>query len=371
MNKLPRIYVEHFNIPVGDISLLRFPHDSYNHNKVKELRFKYRLNSIIKNKVSDFDQALELARWVSTRWDHKGIPAKMKKWDSLSILDAAKKGKSFSCAEFASVFTQVCHAVGIPARRLSARTKRPDLGDSGHGHVTAEYWDNQLQKWVWIDPQIHAYGLVNGNPASYFEMHTAIKPQIKFSSRTKDYIDGNGSSLKGLRDFVKRYSGSIGYGHSQDRGFLFKRQKDENYSLLIKGSPFLTFQGFPIKSAKLISHDEFYYSLNQLQIQINTGPLDQDIQFKDLEDYKENRGKFFAKSKIELNFHHNMPWFKHVELIVNGKSRIVKTSSVSIKLKKGKNKIIATPVNFAGRKGNVSEITLSFDNKYPNVKSYW
>ncbi|MBT4790171.1 MAG: transglutaminase domain-containing protein, partial [Halobacteriovoraceae bacterium] len=297
--KQDRVYFLKHSTQVGDIRLERFPHDQFQHPKMKLLRSKYKLNSLIKGKETDFEQVLALADWVSTRWDHKGIPAKTKKWDSLSILTAVKSGKSFSCAEYASVLTQVCHAVGIPARKLGASTKRPDLGDSGHGHVTVEYWDNQLQKWVWIDPQIHAYGMVNKKPASYFEMHTSKNAVIKFSERTKDYIK-NKSSLKNLRSFVKRYNGSISYSAGRERDFLFSKQKLQAYNLLIKGQAFATFLGFPIYGGTYLNHDEFYMPLNQLQVEISTEPLGQDIQFNDLKDYKQRRHEYFATNKICL-----------------------------------------------------------------------
>lgn len=153
-NKPQRIYLTNLSQPETLGQLNFFPHDPIRNLGVKKLRDYTKIEKLIKNKKFDLQRALAIAKFTSEFWGHDGFNSNPKKQDALTILKLAAKGSSFACVQFASVFTQLCQSVGIPARVLQVRTRHPDFGDSGQGHVTAEYFDNDLAKWVWVDPQI-------------------------------------------------------------------------------------------------------------------------------------------------------------------------------------------------------------------------
>ena len=163
MKNPTRVYLTSLEQPDTLGSLSYFPNDPLDSVQVKKLRSYTKIDKLISKKRTDFNQALEIAKFTSEAWGHDGFNSNPKKQDALTILKLADQGASFACVQFASVFVQLCQSVGIPARVLQVRTKHPDLGSSGHGHVTAEYFDCKMGKWIWMDPQIHSYAIYKNN----------------------------------------------------------------------------------------------------------------------------------------------------------------------------------------------------------------
>jgi hypothetical protein len=185
MFKPDRLYLAKLEQPELLADLRSLPFDPADCPGMNNLRKYVRLKNVIDKCRTDFEAALELARCTSMAWQHDGFNSHPKRQDALTLLKHAKKGASFACVQFASVFVQLCHSVGIP-RVLQVRTRWPGLGSSGHGHVTGEYFDSQLGKWVWIDPQIHAYATHKKIPLSHneiAEMYLVEKIQRSISLR--------------------------------------------------------------------------------------------------------------------------------------------------------------------------------------------
>lgn len=373
-SKPKRVYLSSLNQPHSLGKLNHLPLDPLNHPRVQALRKYTRIEKLIRNKKTDLSRALTIARFTSSAWNHDGFNSNPKKQDALTILELAKKGASFSCVQFASVFVQLCQSVGIPARILQVRTKHPDLGSSGHGHVTAEYFDNDLGKWVWIDPQIHAYASYKGIPLSHNELAELfvkkLKPKIHFSLRTVQYLKGDKKQFTRLKSFIERYVWS-----SRISG-LNSFYKNQNQVQLVgcmrKGTlPAITFQGFATQSAQFVSQEEFDAPLNSCQLNFKTFAPKTEYKWKDLKDYKENAHRNFALPIIEISFAHSMPWFEKFLVKINGKRKVVKGSSFKFVLSSGKNKIEVQAMNKAKRIGPLSTATVNYDSKYKFVTSYW
>lgn len=372
--KPKRIYLSKLNQP-DFLNLINYlPIDPIENKHVKNLRVLTSVEKAITDKKSDFSQALAIANYVSRAWSHDGFNSNPKKQDAITILKHAKKGATFSCVQFATVFTQICHSVGIPARILQVSTKNASLGSSGHGHVTAEYFDNQFKKWVWIDPQIHAYAKSGKTPLSFNELSERIlikeKYQIIFSKRTLDYLKGDKSQFKRLENFIKIYTWSSKIiGH---KVFFTKQNHVELIGCKRKNVlPAITFQGFSTKSPTYLPKELFDAPINQCQIQFETHDPKKMINWKSLDEYKKSAHLNFASSVITLKFKNNMPWFSHYEVNLNGRKRIIKNSSAPIKLKSGLNKLLITPINKANRAGATVVAEIHYDNKYKVVKNYW
>lgn len=373
-NKPKRMYLTALEQPETIGQLNFFPHDPVSSSGVKKLRDYTKIEKLIKNKKSDLQRALVIAKFTSEAWGHDGFNSNPKKQDALTIFKLAAKGSSFACVQFASVFTQLCQSVGIPARVLQVRTRHPDLGDSGHGHVTAEYFDNDLAKWVWVDPQIHAYATYQGKPLSQNELAELIvnkaKPQLHFSARTIRYLKGDKSQLARLKVFVKRYIWSSRVGGLDS--FYTNQKHIQIVGCKRKGVlSNLTFQGFAIKSADFISREMFDAQLNSCQMKFETFPPKRQHKYMDLADYKANAYLNFAKPVVKISLTHSTPWFSHFLVFINGKRRIIKTESFSVNLINGKNRIEVRAVNAFKRIGPSTKAMINFDSKYKIVKSFW
>ena len=372
--KAVRIYATSFEQPELMGELKYFPHDPLNHRSLQQLRKYTGIEKLISRTSTDFVQALAIAKFVSEAWGHNGFNSNPKKKDALTVLKLAAQGASFSCVQFASVFMQLCQSVGIPARVLGARTKHPDLGQSGNGHVTAEYFDNQLGKWVWVDPQIHAYAVRGATPLSFNELSEAVlnkKPaKIKFTERTLAYLGGEKKRLKNLEVFVRRYVFSAEVAGLY--AFYTKQTGVTSICTLKAGAlPTLVFQGFQRQMPLCVPSEIFDAPLNSCQLHFKTSAPKKVYSYKDLEDYKQNAHLNFATNKVSLTLTNNMPWFASYIVIINGKKKILKSNQLQLKLNKGKNEITVQAMNSYKRLGPTSSATIHFDNKYKDVKSYW
>lgn len=264
MFKPDRLYLAKLEQPELLADLRSLPFDPADCPGMNNLRKYVRLKNVIDKCRTDFEAALELARCTSMAWQHDGFNSHPKRQDALTLLKHAKKGASFACVQFASVFVQLCHSVGIP-RVLQVRTRWPGLGSSGHGHVTGEYFDSQLGKWVWIDPQIHAYATHKKIPLSHNEIaemyFSGKNPKIHFTSRTMEYLKGDRSRLKVLRNFIKRYIWISRVGGLN----AFYMDQNSKLNIACKRAsvlPSITFQGFADKMSLFLVQKMFDAPVN-------------------------------------------------------------------------------------------------------------
>lgn len=375
MHRKPkRIYLSSLSQPAVLGNIDHLPLDPLENKNVARLRSYTGIEKVISRDETDFVQALKIAKFTSEAWGHDGFNSNPKKQDALTILKLAEKGASFACVQFASVFVQLCQSVGIPARVLKVRTKNPELGSSGHGHVTAEYFDNQLCKWVWVDPQIHAYAVYRNTPLSCNELAELIvageKPTIKFTARTLAYVKNNRAHFKVLKNFVRRYVWSSCVGGLT--AFYTKQSHLTNVGCKRKSVlPTITFQGFADKSPLYLSREIFDAPLNCCQIQFETKAPKKIVNWKDLKDYKERAHQNFARGEITLNLSHSTPWFESYIIFINGKKKILKAHQFTFKLAEGLNTVQVQTMNAYKRCGPVTSAEIHFDSSYKEVKSYW
>lgn len=156
----------------GESVTLRFSHSD--HAYLKRLRATYRLDSIVKHAASDFDRVQVLSGWVRSQWEHNGSNEPLKS-DPISILEEAKQGKRFRCVEYAIVLAGALNAVGIPARVLGLMTSDVETREFGAGHVVAEAYLSDQQKWVMVDGQWDAIPMQGDKPLSAVEFALALQ----------------------------------------------------------------------------------------------------------------------------------------------------------------------------------------------------
>lgn len=151
-------------------------------DELKNLREAYTLNTVIAGSGTDLERVQKLCQWVHGRTSHDGWNEELPK-DALGLLRASEKGGQWRCVEFGVVVTECLNAVGIPARVVSGQAKHAETILAGAGHVFAEAWLEDQQRWVFVDAQI---GLVavdtDGTPLNSVEFRNALaRPESPFS----------------------------------------------------------------------------------------------------------------------------------------------------------------------------------------------
>lgn len=157
----------------------KFP-DTTNNLFLRELRIKNGLAQLIENKKSDTEKILTILNWTHHLWTHNGknIP---KKNDALSIIEEAKTGKKFRCVEYGIVVSKSLQSLNYKARLLGLSSKNVETAKSNAGHVLAEVWIPQFEKWALIDAQFNVMPVLNGIPLNAAEFHEAISLKKNFT----------------------------------------------------------------------------------------------------------------------------------------------------------------------------------------------
>jgi hypothetical protein len=146
---------------------------------LRKLKMENNLIPLIAKASSDKDRALILLNWTHDQWLHNGSNAPSKP-DALTILKEAKLGRQFRCVEYGTVSASALLAVGMKARRLGLQARDVETCKNGGGHVLAEVWLADLQKWALIDGQFNIMPVLNGIPLNAVEFQKAIVSKQAF-----------------------------------------------------------------------------------------------------------------------------------------------------------------------------------------------
>ncbi len=163
--------------------------DDPNGPNMVKLRNRYDLEGLVSGAKDDYEKLRLITGWAQKQWRHTGNN-KPSKSDPLTILKEASEGKRFRCVEYAIVVAACARSLGMPSRRLAL--KRPDVetAKSSAGHVVAEVWLDQFNKWVFVDGQWGAIPEKDGVPLNAVEFQDAIARKtpgliIRFVSKGK------------------------------------------------------------------------------------------------------------------------------------------------------------------------------------------
>jgi hypothetical protein len=186
-------------------SSLSFEYESLGHPSLKQLREQYKLEDVVKGAATQLERVVKLNHWISTQWKWHAPEPVYPAWNALDILkkkSAGGESQGGFCGQYAIAMTQCCLALGIQARYVFAALP----GVIG-GHEVAEFWSDDLGKWVLMDTNMDRYYLDpnTGAPMSAMEIHRAI---------LRYYFDGDAIGddahnqarfdAKGLDGFVKQ-----------------------------------------------------------------------------------------------------------------------------------------------------------------------
>ncbi len=137
------------------------------------LHKEYKLNEVVTGAKSDYEKVRRISRWVRSRWEHNGDNEPQKS-DPLSILQEAAGGKRFRCVEYSIVLSGALNSLGIPARVTGLMVPRAETQESGAGHVIAEAYLADLQKWIMVDGQWDVIPVLNDKPLNAVELQRAL-----------------------------------------------------------------------------------------------------------------------------------------------------------------------------------------------------
>lgn len=170
---------------VNDNLIFKYP-DTLNNVFLRELRNEYKLFELTQNKSGDIDKVLSVLNWTHNQWRHNGSTEPSKS-DALTILKEAKEGKMFRCVEYGIVLTSALQSLNFKARVVGLKTADVETKKYGAGHVLAEVWIPQFNKWVLIDGQFNVMPTLNNIPLNAVEFQQAIA-----ANKAYKLIDVNG-----------------------------------------------------------------------------------------------------------------------------------------------------------------------------------
>ena len=145
--------------------------ESYYSPRVRQLRDRYNLDTVVADETDEWQRILLLRHWIkSTIAIDNHHPAKTR-GDTFAILDAAVDGGKFHCTHFSIVQHAVLNSFGYVTRRLGCGPGRKD--DGGH-HGVNEVWVNKFSKWVLIDAKYDVHFEKDGVPLSALEIRDEV-----------------------------------------------------------------------------------------------------------------------------------------------------------------------------------------------------
>ncbi len=81
--------------------------------------------------------------------------------------------------EYAIVTAACARAYGMPSRVLGLKRADAETAESGAGHVVAEVWIPQFNKWVIVDGQFGVIPELRGEPLNAVEFQRALAENTK------------------------------------------------------------------------------------------------------------------------------------------------------------------------------------------------
>lgn len=137
------------------------------------LRREYGLGAAVAHCDTDRERLLRVVAWAHASFEHDGSNEPSAE-DPLTILSEAAEGGAFRCVEYATLVVAAARSLGLPARELCLATSDVETRSAGAGHVVAEVWLRDLEKWAYADAQAGIVPEREGVPLNAVEFREAI-----------------------------------------------------------------------------------------------------------------------------------------------------------------------------------------------------
>jgi hypothetical protein len=352
---------------------LQFPENCKNNDLT--LLNEYVLGQVDFTQYQEPELFFKALEWVSLQWQHDGFNQPHDSLSSYEILQNVRNGERYRCVEYGKVVSDLLLSMGYVSRQIGMQSKDVAYGGFGMGHVASEVWSDQLQKWVFIDPQFSIYAKYKGKVLSFYDIYL-LKQAGKFDKidfiTSSAYLKASGAEPKShaenYRGFLRSYFGAM------VTGYKIGEKNFQMVLLLEKQDPYMTFQGFPMDNL-LFTSDPFdvYVPLNNANM-VFAYNIPQDFMVKAMEVFAsgeiDSDDKFLAlrQSKgitavpdFTLKLNHNMPWFSYFEVKADGQEwKRVDGDTYAISLEEGTYTILVRAVNQAGHKGKPAKVEVYY-----------
>jgi len=147
--------------------------DTTDNKYLRKLRINYGLAELTAYTKDDLEKIKVILDWTHNQWDHSSNN-EPSKFDAITILEEAKNGHNFRCVEYGIVSSTALTSIGVKSRVLGLMTFDIEKTRFGAGHVVAESYSRELQKWVYIDGQYNTIPILDDIPLNAVEFKKAI-----------------------------------------------------------------------------------------------------------------------------------------------------------------------------------------------------
>lgn len=333
VDKTP-IAILSWNVYNGATDLSRYKWDDYDNASFDTLRTTYKLAEIAGDSPSEFERMKRVLDWVSTRWEHVG-DNECPNANALTLLRRAETGDRFRCVEYAILLANCYTALGYPARVVGLGMYPVAFG-YGRGHVVAEVWSNEFQKWIVCDGQTNAWWTARGNdtPLSADECRRLL------TSGQDSLLVMNGQNPEWDYTQLARFWAKYCYHINANFQQIYFRDNpppSRAFEYLAGGvEPELYFQGFARNLNYTTDHDLFYPQLNQTSAALShaANPAD----------------------SLTVSLDHTMPFFERFEARIDDGAWTPVPARFSWHVHPGQNTLEVRAVSQARINGAISRV---------------
>lgn len=150
------------------------PTEEIKYPEIVEVIEEARLPDQIDDISTDSAKFRVVAEWVFEVLPKDGPNGRLRDYaeidyDIEEMLEDAESGGSFQCNDRATIIARTMVSLGYRGRQVPLRSRQ------GDGHMLAEAWLPDLEKWITYDPMSEQYFLINGEPASALKLRDYVR----------------------------------------------------------------------------------------------------------------------------------------------------------------------------------------------------
>jgi len=178
---------------------------SYSQDYLDNLREKYNLDKLCNDCKTDYEKVLSVTKWVSNLWEHDGNN-QPEKYDADFILnEVINNGKCFRCVEYGIVIYACLNALNITARQLGLMTADVETREYGAGHVGAEAYLKDMNKWIFIDGQYGIIPKLDNMPLNAVEFADSLEKTEEYGEKLNVVNVKQNISKEDYFNWIKEY----------------------------------------------------------------------------------------------------------------------------------------------------------------------
>jgi len=324
---------------------------------LQRFRAEFPFERAFKGAKDEFDGLVNLRHLLRDVWlPSRPKPAFLKKY---GFWQSNRLNQFWFCTHFSRMFVMSATALGIPARVINV-AKGVKLNEDCKGHMVADIWSDQYQKWVYMDPlfDFH-YENEDGEPLDLLEARALFWRKggkglfLSTLRNTGEYVPGRhylgeknpGELVKGLRERTLNTFWCL-FFHGQN--FFTQPLEDRRTRILIyedemtKGNRLLGggYEHYADEPPVVRTPDplDLYPTMNNAEIQLYRTPQDGD-------------------AGLRVYIATTTPNLKRVRYRINGGAwRNYAVDGFLLPLTSRKTTVEAFTQNYAGRQGRTSVV---------------